>query len=144
MINSRFICFILFILISEIICSNIALINSNITINNLTTFPDISPTIIPSILLQQVLIPLVSPNETEHIESVTIRFHSLTSGASFYYSLNNVIVDSSNAKVESNFPILLDNIGINYVRVYAVKHGMLDSKIVTKKYIILGISNISI
>jgi hypothetical protein len=123
--NTIFIIFIIFTLISEIISSNSSDINN----------PTASPTIIPTLV--QVSIPFISPNETENIESVTIRFHSFTSGASFYYSINNAIVDSSSTIVESNFPILLDNIGINYVRVYAVKNGMLDSNIVTKKYIIL-------
>ena len=91
----------------------------------------------PSIPLSLVPTPTINPNETEHVNSVTVRIYCSLTGAIIYYSINNAEPTRESFKVNAGAPIVIDTIGLVTVKAFAVKDGFIDSKIVQRKFKIL-------
>ena len=84
-----------------------------------------------------VATPIIAPNESYHVNSVTARITCTTPDAQIYYTLNGDIPQESNGKlVTPNSFIIVDKIGTNTLRAIGFHDGMSASAMATKTFII--------
>lgn len=113
------------------------------------TLPPLSivkPTAAPSTILPTpppaTWTPYFSPNETEHVLSVSVRIHAAPN-AQIYYTLdgstpsrqNGELLDSSQDSSDSI--VYIDTIGTTFIKAIATLTGYADSDVAVKKYEII-------
>lgn len=101
--------------------------------------PSTNHSTIPVNVRQIVETPIITPNETDHILSVTIRLYVRTNSASIYYTLDGSSPDVTNPNsrfLYNDDPIYLNRIGSTLISAIAIKEGMENSLVVRKEYII--------
>ena len=87
--------------------------------------------------VQTVATPIIAPNESYHVNSVTARITCNTPDAQIYYTLNGDIPQESNGKlVAPNSFIIVDKVGTNTLRAIGFHDGMTASAVATKTFII--------
>ena len=77
---------------------------------------------------RSVAVPSFSPDEEDHIVSVTVRAYSTTPGAVIYYTLDGKTPDLNDLSVASGDSILIDAVGKTTIRAFSYLPGNVEGE----------------
>ena len=90
--------------------------------------------------LKKVPKPIVFPNTTQHVGSLSLRISSSLGGTSLHYTLDGTEPSPEAPLAVNNRPIPIKTIGTFVVKAYATKEGFQDSDIASRRYNIMEVA----